>query len=87
MRRFVLYRHTDVSGISGTGVVVEGVEFSDGTAAIRWQSETASTTVWDSVANLLKVHGHNGATVLYYIDGEGVNIERLLGDLYGGLAA
>ena len=31
MRNFNLIRHIDVSGLSGTGVVAEGVVFSDGT--------------------------------------------------------
>lgn len=30
MRRFELHREEDVSGVSGTGVVAEGVAFSDG---------------------------------------------------------
>lgn len=35
MNRFELVRDVDVTGISGTGVVAEGVEFSDGTVALR----------------------------------------------------
>lgn len=30
-RVFVLQRHVDVSGVSGTGEIAEGVEWSDGT--------------------------------------------------------
>ena len=30
MRRFYFDRQTDVSGTSGTGAVVEGVQFGDG---------------------------------------------------------
>jgi hypothetical protein len=35
MRLFLLIRNEDVSGVSGTGIVAEGVEFSDGTVAMR----------------------------------------------------
>lgn len=35
-RLFVLDRVEDVSGVSGTGVVAEGIEFSDGVGALRW---------------------------------------------------
>lgn len=45
MRRFVLVRHRDVTGVSGTGVVAYGVEFPDGAAAVRWTSEHPCTTV------------------------------------------
>jgi hypothetical protein len=34
MKRFHLFRNKDYSGISGVGVVAEGVEFTDGNKAI-----------------------------------------------------
>lgn len=36
MKTFEMIRETDVSGISGTGKVVEGVVFADGHTVIRW---------------------------------------------------
>jgi hypothetical protein len=36
MRLFSLVRDEDVSGISGTGPIAEGVEFTDGSVALRW---------------------------------------------------
>jgi len=36
MRRFLLVRDCDPSGVSGTGIVAEGVQFSDGTAVMHW---------------------------------------------------
>lgn len=62
MRRFVLRRDEDVTGVSGTGVVAEGVEFSDGTAVIRWLGQNRSTVVWPDVATAEAVHGHDGRT-------------------------
>src|SRR4051794_16547249 len=34
--RFELHRDQDISGVSGVGVVAEGVAFTDGTVALRW---------------------------------------------------
>lgn len=70
MRRFVLRRIEDVNGVSGTGVVVEGVQFSDGTCAIRWLSDYPSTTHHDSIVNVIAVHGHGGKTVVEWLDSE-----------------
>ena len=66
MRRFVLQRDEDVGGVSGTGVVAEGVEFADGTAVIRWLGEFKSTAVFASVEDLVAVHGHEGRTSLVF---------------------
>lgn len=63
MRTFRLERETDVSGVSGTGTVAEGVVFRDGTVAVRWiVGEHRSTVVWDSIEAVEAIHGHNGAT-------------------------
>lgn len=68
-RRFVLRRAVDVSGVSGTGDVAEGVEWSDGTVALRWRGKWATTVVWDyGLDALLAVHGHNGSTVVRWLD-------------------
>jgi len=67
-RRFVLDRAEDPSGVSGLGIVAEGVEFSDGTAALRWLGEHPSTTVWGSVADIEAVHGHGGSTRTRWVD-------------------
>jgi hypothetical protein len=62
MHKFSLYRHRDVSQVSGTGVVAEGVLFTDGSVAIRWLGYGASTAVWADLDTAMKVHGHDGAT-------------------------
>ena len=67
--RFHLERDFDVSGVSGTGHVAEGVQFNDGTAVLRWTAGPhPSTSVWSSVAALMAVHGHEGATRLVWDD-------------------
>jgi hypothetical protein len=69
-RCFQLLRHVDVSGVSGTGVVAEGVEWTDGTVALHWGGRYPTTTVWqDGIDALLTIHGHNGATTIQWLDG------------------
>ena len=45
-RRFQLHRVEDVTGVSGTGIVAEGVEFSGGVVALRWLSEWPTSVVF-----------------------------------------
>lgn len=69
MNSFELHRDTDHTGVSGVGRVAEGVEFSDGTCAIRWYGEHASTVLWASLADAMAIHGHNGSTRVVRLDG------------------
>jgi len=68
-RCFRLQRDTDVTGVSGTGVVAEGVRFSDGTVAMRWLTAHRSTVLWASIEEAEKVHGHDGKTRVVWLDG------------------
>lgn len=67
-RRFYLVRSHDVTGVSGTGRVVEGIEFSDGTVAYRWMSSTPITSQADTIEYLISVHGHGGTTEVEWLD-------------------
>lgn len=69
-RRFELCRLDDVSGVSGTGTVAEGVCFSTGKCVIEWLSRTPSLGIFDSVEELLTIHGHQGSTELVWLDGD-----------------
>lgn len=71
LRRFELHRHEDETGISGTGVIAEGISFSDGTAALRWKSKLKSTAVYGSMDDVEKIHGHDGKTEIVYLDAPG----------------
>jgi len=62
MRLFLLVRDEDVSGVSGTGIVAEGVEFSDGTVAMRWLRRPFSVAFYGSIRDVVAVHGHGGRT-------------------------
>ena len=68
MRRFYLVRYDDPSGVSGTGIVALGVEFGDGAVALRWLSPRPSTSFWESVDDMIAVHGHAGSTVVHWLD-------------------
>ncbi len=68
MKRFNLVRFEDESGVSGTGVVAEGVMFSDGTCAMRWLTAIASTAVYARIGDVVAIHGHGGKTKVSWID-------------------
>lgn len=68
MKTFILRRDTDVTGVSGTGDIAEGAEFSDGTVVLRWGPNPqrgvtrSSIAVWPDVDSMIAIHGHDGAT-------------------------
>lgn len=66
MRLFWLHRKVDVSGVSGVGIVAEGVVFSDGHYALRWLGALSTTEFGDRLEDCAAIHGHNGATELVY---------------------
>jgi hypothetical protein len=68
VRRFLLLRVEDVSGVSGTGTVAEGVVFSSGSAVLSWRSQIRSMTVYDSIDDLLAIHGHEGRSRIEWLD-------------------
>lgn len=67
MRLFKLQRKVDCSGVSGCGVVAEGVEFDDGQVALRWLSAHASTGIYKNWEDVEFVHGHQGATQVVWL--------------------
>lgn len=71
LRRFVLVRREDVSGCSGVGIVADGVEFASGRVAMQWRPgrvNVQSITVYDSIADVATLHGHDGRTTVCWID-------------------
>ncbi|WP_431976020.1 hypothetical protein [Micromonospora haikouensis] len=61
-RLFALDRRTDVTGVSGAGIVAYGVETTTGMVIMRWLGDKPSTVLWESLDHARAVHGHNGAT-------------------------
>ncbi len=70
MKTFVLNRIKDISGISGTGIVAEGVIFSNGKVFVHWLKEPQSIVHWNSIQDLEKINGHNGNTIIVYSKNE-----------------
>ena len=68
MRRFMLIRVEDLTGVSGTGEVAEGTVFSSGLAVIHWLREPYAMGVYQSLEDVITVHGHEGRTQLQFID-------------------
>ncbi|MFF7676640.1 hypothetical protein [Actinacidiphila glaucinigra] len=67
-RRFKLIRRHDVSGVSGEGHVADGVQWPDGTCALRWRTTIATHALYDSIADVEHIHGHDGATHIRFTD-------------------
>lgn len=72
-RTFELHRDIDISGVSGTGPVADGVVFPDGTTVLHWRPRRGdglrgSTSVYLSLAHLEQIHGHRGATRVVWTD-------------------
>jgi len=77
MRTFHLQRDVDMSGLSGTGIVAEGVEFDDGTTVVRWREVEgahydrgvrATTVIFPNADAVEALHGHGGATRMVWDD-------------------
>lgn len=62
MKIFELRREVDETGISGTGTVAQGVIFDDGRCALRWLTACRSTAIYDSIEDVVRIHGHGGLT-------------------------
>lgn len=67
-RRFHLVRSEDLSGISGVGIVAEGTLYSNNKAIIVWTGHHTSVAIYDSIAEMEAIHGHEGRTVIEWVD-------------------
>ena len=63
-RRFLLVLSEDESGVSGMGVVAEGVQFQSGRVVMEWRVAPYSIGIYGSVEEVIGVHGHGGKTRL-----------------------
>lgn len=71
-RRFELHRDVDETGISGTGVVAEGLITRDDVAMMRWLTEWPSSICFyeRGLESVIAIHGHNGKTRVVFLDEE-----------------
>ena len=70
MRPFWLQRVEDESGVSGEGLVAEGVVFSSGWCALTWLTGHKSVAFYPSLEEIEAIHGHDGKTKI--INGAGI---------------
>jgi prepilin-type processing-associated H-X9-DG protein len=70
MKRFHLVRHEDETGISGTGIIAEGVQFDRGDFVISWLTQHSSLGIYRSEEEMMAIHGHGGKTTIAYFDGD-----------------
>ena len=56
MRRFKVIRPIDITGISGTGHVIDGIVFDDGTTIIKWRTQYSSITIFKSFEEFKYIH-------------------------------
>lgn len=61
---FYVFRNVDINGNSGNGIVAEGVIFSNGKCVMQWLHDISSVAFFNSVNDLMAIHGHNGKTVV-----------------------
>ena len=72
---FTVCRLSDESGISGTGVVIEGIVLATGQCVVHWlyPAPKGSIAIFDSISDFISVHikPHLGnETIITYEDGE-----------------
>lgn len=60
-----MYRRGDLSATHNVNQVnppeapqFEGVVFGDGTTVVHWLTAARSTSVWESLEEMLMIHGH-----------------------------
>lgn len=59
MRRFHIVREDDPNGMSGVGIVGEGVQFTDGTCAYRFiNTEFRIESIADNIHQVEALHSH-----------------------------
>lgn len=75
IKTFTVARRFDESGVSGTGVVIEGVVLATGQCIVHWlyPPPRGGIAIFDSMSDFIKVHiGPHPAnrTIITYQDGE-----------------
>lgn len=89
MRRFVLQRDDDETGVSGDGVVADGVVYDEpftimwpdgellerpaGWVRLVWRGPRSSTVSWPDLQTAMAVHGHDGKTRVVWATGDEVD--------------
>ena len=70
MRTFQLRRNEDMHGMSGTGIVAEGIQFTDGAVVMRWLGSEPTFEILKDIGAVTYLHGHGGRTIVEWDDGK-----------------
>jgi len=75
MRAFTVCRQADETGVSGEGIIAEGVEWGDGGVSLRWLTPWPKGCIvyWHSMHDFLSVHilpHMSNGTIITFDDGE-----------------
>lgn len=68
LKYFVLNRKVDISGKSGTGIVAIGVILPSGKCVLEWLGSEITETIFESVEQIERIHGHGGLTAVEYVN-------------------
>ncbi len=68
MKLFNLHRTIDTSGLSGTGIVAEGVIMSYGKVILCWKGQIQSIVIYDSIDDLIKITCNGGNSCIEYLN-------------------
>src|SRR5689334_8243458 len=68
MRRFVVDRKSDITGISGTGVILYGVEWTRGGPCDVYWLRTQTTGQYPSIDVVRSTHCYGGNAEIIYLD-------------------
>ena len=75
IRTFTVYRSADETGISGDGVIIEGVLYATGQVVLHWllPANRGSIAIFDSFRDFLEIHVEShpsNGTIITFEDGE-----------------
>jgi len=69
LREHYLQRNEDFSGVSGTGIVAEGVVMPSGKCIHEWsQSYVTSHNIYPNLQSVQHIHGHEGRTIVKFVN-------------------
>ena len=75
LRAFTVFRKSDETGVSGDGVVIEGVELATGQCIVHWlyPPPRGGIAIFESLDDFIKVHigpHPSNNTIITFQDGE-----------------
>jgi len=75
IRTFTVARRNDESGVSGVGVVIEGVQYATGQVVLHWLSPVpfGGIAIFNSLDDFIKIHitpHPSNKTIITFEDGE-----------------